>query len=244
MRRRDATAAGLNSPIRGYPKETSPQCGVCNHPDVDAVDYALVTGEAGGMEVSRGDLSRWIGLSVATIDRHVAHRRPWFDKMREVLKEMGQRAKLMTAREMAQGVYQAAMDHVEVARENGDVSRDLAHLTEPMRIAAGAAEFVGKLTGEVRETPTGNGIGPGGGSVSVIMMPRLEGMGEVRMIPPAPIIDIGGTSGQTKGEECGNRQVSRDECEIRDAGSGGEALHSEGAPGERELSVAGVSEGD
>lgn len=233
------SALGLDSPIRGYPKEINPRCTICKHPHVDAVDHLLVAGQGDGKMIGRAQIARSLGVSISMVDRHALHRKDWIDAMRGGISEIGNRVAVMSARDMAQKIFDTAIGHAESAQESGAAMTDLAHLTEPLRIAAAAAEFVGKVTGEVRDTPVGS-VG-NGGSVSVIMMPRL---GEL----PPPIIDIQPTEARAsvvieKELEDGSRQESRTEPEVRDAGSGGETVQCDGdSDSGGELPLGGVSE--
>lgn len=151
-------------------------CKICDSPRRDAINIALALGIASARTVGYE-----LGMTTAAVKWHLSrHLKGWPERLRREIRALEKAEKQVTAKEMAEGVYQAAMGHIEAAAREGFSMTDLEHLRSPADIALRATEIVGKITGEIKpEAPAGligsNGMAlNAGGSVAVLVMPRAD----------------------------------------------------------------------
>jgi hypothetical protein len=126
-------------------RETMPRsCTVCAHPEVEAINQALVAGEA-----SRKIAARYGSLSRPAVQRHGENHLPAKLVMAEKAAEVAQADSLLEQVRDLQGRALSILDAAEVA---GDLRTALSAIRE----ARGNLELLAKLLGELDERPTVN----------------------------------------------------------------------------------------
>jgi transposase-like protein len=119
------------------------RCTVCDHPERQLIDEALVTG------APYRSVAKRFGLSESAIYRHKSDHLPaHLLKAREV-EEMAQADDLL---EQVRHLQTHALDILERAEKSGDLRTALAAISQ----ARGNLELLGKLAGELDERPVVN----------------------------------------------------------------------------------------
>lgn len=149
-------------------------------------------------------IAEWVGIKKqALIDHIKKHLRNWPRSMKKQYEDLMLLHNKMTAREMAEGVYKAAMKHIETVEEQGVSISSLEHFEKPADIALRAAEMVGRITGEIPPEMSQNVVGPGQQSpVAVLVMPRSLPAPSVE----AEIIGENKNEDSTEGEDASELQ--------------------------------------
>jgi hypothetical protein len=119
-------------------------CTVCNHPNRDAIDEALVAGEP-----SRQLAARYGSLSRPAIQRHGENHLPARLVMAHAAEEVAQADTLL---EQVRDLQQQALAILDKAEEAGELRTALSAIRE----ARGNLELLAKLLGELDERPVVN----------------------------------------------------------------------------------------
>jgi transposase-like protein len=119
------------------------RCTVCNHPERNSIDEALVTG------APYRSVAKRFGLSESAVYRHKSEHLPAHLLQAKEVEAVARADDLL---EQVRNLQTRALDILERAEKTGDLRTALAAISQ----ARGNLELLGKLAGELDERPVVN----------------------------------------------------------------------------------------
>lgn len=224
-----------------YRKQKQRGCPLCNEIGIEFVDWAWAFDR---LDIGQASLV----YNRKALGRHFGHLEEWRERVQGGLGKIITEWDMLTAREMAERIYNIAVEHVDLVRkERMDLVDKLEHLQGPLGIAMDAARLTGEITGEVKP-PALQGAAPGqiGPSPLVVVMPRTFGLAQQPQAieAMAEVIDVGEErteNGNETNDSAGRQTAGVGEPEGRDSGAEWEPVQYPSPQGVGNEGVAGVS---
>jgi transposase-like protein len=144
------------------------RCTVCDHPERNGIDQALVTG------ASYRSVAKRFGLSESAVYRHKTEHLPAHLLKAKEVEEAARADDLL---DQVRNLQAHALDILERAEKAGDLRTALAAISQ----ARGNLELLGKLAGELDERPVVNlNVSPEWLELRAVMVGALEPYSEAR----------------------------------------------------------------